>query len=52
MEYVEGLDLARLVKAKGPLPVGHAASFVHQAALGLQHAHEVGRSTATSSPAT
>jgi serine/threonine protein kinase len=42
MEYVEGLDLARLVKAKGPLPVGHACSFVHQAALGLQHAHEAG----------
>jgi serine/threonine protein kinase len=42
MEYVEGLNLARLVKAKGPLPVGHACSFVHQAALGLQHAHEAG----------
>ena len=24
MEYAEGLDLARMVKAKGPLPVGHA----------------------------
>ena len=42
MEYVEGLDLARLVKAKGPLPVAHACSFAHQAALGLQHAHEQG----------
>ncbi len=42
MEYVEGLDLARLVKAKGPLPVAHACSYVHQAALGLQHAHEHG----------
>ena len=42
MEYVEGLDLSRLVKAKGPLPVGHACNFVHQAALGLQHAHEEG----------
>ena len=42
MEYIEGLDLAKLVKAKGPLPVGHACSFVHQAALGLQHAHEEG----------
>jgi WD40 repeat protein/serine/threonine protein kinase/Tfp pilus assembly protein PilF len=42
MEYVEGLDLARLVKAKGPVPVGHACYFVHQAALGLQHAHEAG----------
>ena len=38
MEYVEGLDLARMVKAKGPLPIAHACNFVHQAALGLQHA--------------
>jgi serine/threonine protein kinase len=42
MEYVEGLDLFRLVKAKGPLPVVHACFFAHQAALGLQHAHEEG----------
>jgi serine/threonine protein kinase len=42
MEYVEGLDLAKMVKAKGPLPVGHACNFAHQAALGLQHAHEEG----------
>ena len=38
MEYVEGLDLAKLVKAKGPLPVANACNYVHQAALGLQHA--------------
>ena len=42
MEYVEGLDLSRLVKAKGPLPVANACNYVHQAALGLQHAHEHG----------
>ena len=42
MEYVEGLDLSQLVKAKGPLPVANACSYVHQAALGLQHAHEHG----------
>ena len=42
MEYVEGLDLARLVKASGPLPVANACNYVHQAALGLQHAHEHG----------
>jgi serine/threonine protein kinase len=42
MEYVEGLDLAKLVKAKGPLPVANACYYVHQAALGLQHAHEHG----------
>ncbi len=42
MEYVEGLDLSRLVKARGALPVANASSYVHQAALGLQHAHEHG----------
>jgi serine/threonine protein kinase len=42
MEYVTGLDLARMVKAKGPMPVGHACYFAHQAALGLQHAHLAG----------
>jgi serine/threonine protein kinase len=42
MEYVEGLDLARLVKAKGPLPVDRACYFAHEAALALQHAHEEG----------
>ena len=42
MEYVDGLDLAKRVKAKGPMPVRHACYFVHQAALGLQHAHEAG----------
>jgi serine/threonine protein kinase len=42
MEYVEGLDLARIVTAKGPMPVANACNYVHQAALGLQHAHEHG----------
>jgi serine/threonine protein kinase len=42
MEYVEGLDLAKLVKAKGALPVSNACNYVHQAALGLQHANEHG----------
>jgi WD40 repeat protein/serine/threonine protein kinase len=42
MEYVEGLDLARMVKARGLMPVGNACSYIHQAALGLQHAHEQG----------
>ncbi len=42
MEYVDGLDLARMVKARGPMPVGHAYYYVQQAALGLQHAHERG----------
>jgi serine/threonine protein kinase len=42
MEYVEGDDLAKVVKSGGPLPVVHACYFIHQAALGLQHAHERG----------
>ena len=42
MEYVEGTDLARLVKQCGPLPVMQACAYVRQAALGLQHAHERG----------
>jgi serine/threonine protein kinase len=42
MEYVDGLDLARMVETKGPLPIAHAASFIHQVALGLHHAHERG----------
>jgi serine/threonine protein kinase/formylglycine-generating enzyme required for sulfatase activity len=42
MEYVDGLDLARIIKTRGPLPIAHAAYFTHQVALGLQHAHERG----------
>ncbi len=42
MEYVEGTDLARLVKEHGPLPAARACEYVRQAALGLQHAHERG----------
>ena len=42
MEYVEGLDLAKMVKTKGPLPVAHASYFVSQAAQGMQHAHDQG----------
>jgi serine/threonine protein kinase len=42
MEYVEGLDLSKMIKAKGPLPIAHACNFVYQSALGLQHAHEEG----------
>ncbi len=42
MEYVEGLDLSKMVKAKGAMPVAYGCNFVYQAALGLQHAHEEG----------
>jgi Protein kinase domain len=40
MEFVEGIDLAQLLKEHGPLPVGEACDYACQAALGLQHAHE------------
>jgi serine/threonine protein kinase len=42
MEYVEGVDLARLVKENGPLSWPQACDYIRQAALGLQHAHEKG----------
>jgi serine/threonine protein kinase len=42
MEYIEGSDLAKVVRDQGPLPVVHAAYYTHQAARGLQHAHEKG----------
>ena len=52
MEYVDGLDLAKLVKAKGPLPVAHACNYVHQAALGFSTPTSTAWSIATSSRAT
>jgi len=39
MEYVEGLDLKRLVEAEGPLDCASAVDYVRQAADGLAHAH-------------
>jgi serine/threonine-protein kinase len=42
MEYVEGPNLDRLVRDRGPLPIGQACDFIRQAALGLQHAFEMG----------
>ncbi len=42
MEYVEGEDLAKLVRRQGPLPVINACHYISQAAMGLQHAHERG----------
>jgi serine/threonine protein kinase len=42
MEYVEGVNLGRVVRERGPLPVSEACNYARQAALGLQHAHEQG----------
>src|SRR5262249_50331685 len=33
-EFVEGIDLARLVEQHGPLPLGRACDYVRQASLG------------------
>jgi serine/threonine protein kinase len=42
MEYIDGTDLEKRVKADGPLGVRDAADLVRQAALGLERAHEEG----------
>jgi serine/threonine-protein kinase len=42
MEYVDGIDLGRLVKEAGPLPIPQACDYIRQAATGLQHAFERG----------
>jgi len=42
MEFVPGIDLARVVAERGPLPVAEACDYIRQAALGLQHAMENG----------
>ena len=42
MEFVEGVDLAHLVKTQGPLPCALACQAVKQAAEGLEHAFQRG----------
>ena len=42
MEFIDGIDLDRLVRKSGPVSPAEAAEFVRQAATGLQHAHERG----------
>ena len=42
MEYVDGTDLSRLVRERGMLQIHEACEYIRQAALGLQHAHEMG----------
>src|SRR5208337_2650414 len=42
MEYVQGIDLAQLVKQAGPLSIAQACDYIRQAALGLQHAYQRG----------
>jgi len=40
MEYVQGEDLAKIVKKQGPLPIVNACHYARQVALGLEHAFE------------
>ncbi len=42
MEFVDGLDLARMVQMYGVFSVSEACEYARQAALGLHHAHEQG----------
>ena len=42
MEYVAGLDLAKLVKRYGPLRIADACEIARQTALGLQYIRERG----------
>jgi serine/threonine-protein kinase len=42
MEFVDGIDLDRMVRQSGPLRVEQACDYVRQAALGLDHAHQRG----------
>jgi serine/threonine protein kinase len=42
MEYIDGIDLGRLIQETGPLPVALACDFIRQATLGLHAAHELG----------
>src|SRR5262249_12116432 len=42
MEWVDGMDLARVVERHGRLPAADACEAVRQAAVGLQHAYERG----------
>jgi serine/threonine-protein kinase len=42
MEYVDGVDLMKMVQTQGPLSVPHACDYIRQAANGLQHAFEFG----------
>ena len=42
MELIDGTDLTKMVRDRGPLPVPEACEYIRQAALGLQHAFEKG----------
>jgi formylglycine-generating enzyme required for sulfatase activity/serine/threonine protein kinase len=41
MEFVEGDDLSKAVRERGPLPIANACFCVHQAAMALQRGYEL-----------
>ena len=42
MEYVDGMDLGRLIRRHGPISMADACELIRQTMLGLQAAHELG----------
>ncbi len=42
MEYVDGTSLHEIVSKHGPMDILRAAHYIRQAAVGLQHAYELG----------
>ena len=42
MEFIDGVDLAKLVRSRGGLQVADASEVIRQAAIGLHHAHAHG----------
>lgn len=42
MKLIDGVDLERLVRQRGPLPIAEACERVRQAALGLHYLHQRG----------
>jgi formylglycine-generating enzyme required for sulfatase activity/tRNA A-37 threonylcarbamoyl transferase component Bud32 len=42
MEFIDGADLTRMVRERGPLPLVAACEYIRQGAIGLHHAFEKG----------
>lgn len=42
MELIDGIDLTRMVRDRGPMPFPFACECIRQSCLGLQHAFELG----------
>ncbi|HMP78848.1 MAG TPA: serine/threonine-protein kinase [Pirellulaceae bacterium] len=42
MEYIDGMDVSKLVRTLGPLDAENACEIVRQAAVGIEYAHQLG----------